>query len=158
MEKKKSFETDKHDTLSADTEALLKLLLKEKRSNERLQADLDRAHFALKAADEMYNKEIDRLREEGQKDLDGMREFQRKFIDADHEVRKLSAANDNLRAALVAQEIATQSEIERLQKRADWLFHNAGLLNDWAKEWKPAETKLTLMEFLEARVLAVLGE
>ena len=71
--------------------------------------------------------DIARIREEGQKDYEGMREFQRKFIDADHEIERLREG-----------ERAADAEIERLRgdlaAMSDSVAVAAQALNDEERE------------------------
>lgn len=42
-------------------------------------------------------------------------------------------------------------ERDALQSRAEWLLVNGGLLNEWAKEWRP-DRDGTLIDFLRQRI------
>lgn len=72
-----------------------------------------------------------------------------------------------VRHACKRREVEMRAEIEKLrqrcgaaERRATWLLHNGGLLNEWAVEWATARkpSRMTCIAYLEQRVSAAIGD
>ena len=68
----------------------------------------------------------------------------------------VNAALEKRNAKHAEETAALRAELAAAKVDADWFLHNAGLLNEWAKEWCPDSCQ-TLIAYLRTRIDAARG-